>query len=262
MKREVSLTRVNLSDYHVIDAHCHPFYETSKALPEHDITFLADFLGGFSNARFLISDGVLKKFDRAHGKEKQELDGKFKITSTFNELRLHAQNSVLYLRMIRELSQFLKCSTKPEEILESRNRKGAGYPRYIDEIFHDAKIDGLNVDDGYSEVGVIDPIPDVDLDAFKQYAPAKIWRTTRIEPLFQKSLDKSSSIDDMESYFVSSLECSIKKLGAVAFKSVIAYRSGPGIQKVEPSNAKKDFGQYKSMNATGVVEHAFKHLRD
>jgi predicted TIM-barrel fold metal-dependent hydrolase len=225
---------------------------------------MADYLCGFANPGFLVQPEILAKYEKAQGKEKEELDAKHKITSLYAELARHAQNLALHKRMMRELSRLLDCSPDPRDIVRARNRRSASYPEYIREIFADAKIDGLNVDDGYSELAVRLAIPSVDLDAFRKYVPSKVWRTTRVEPLFQKSLDGASSLSQMESDFMSSLENAVRGLGAVCFKSVVAYRSGLRVQKTDYEAAKRDFDRYKAAKTSEIVkgERALRNLRN
>jgi len=249
-------TKIDVSDYPLIDAHCHPFKESTKILTRDEFSFIGDYICGFNNPAFLTPSPILENYAKAAGAEKEELDRKYRISSIDADLRLHVENLALQKRMMRELSKFLGCAATPKDIVEARNRRSADYREYIQRIFDDAKIQGLNVDDGYSELAVLFAIPSIDIDGLKTYVPAKVWRTTRVEPLFQRSLDKSSTLDEMESDLLSSLEYSVKKLGAVSFKCVIAYRSGLNILKTEPEDAKKDFGKYKRKRSktTGLTQ--------
>jgi predicted TIM-barrel fold metal-dependent hydrolase len=258
------MTKIDLAECHLIDVHCHPFKESTKVLSEDEFTFIADYLAGFSNPGFLIPPDVVQRYEKTSGLERQELDKKHQISSTYASLRHHAQNLVLHKRMMRELATFLNCAPDPKDIVQTRNRRAEDYPAYIKAIFDDAKIDGLNVDDGYSELAVRLALPTIDLDEFRRYVPAKVWRTTRIEPLFQKALDSSSTFAEMESKFISSLEHAVKKLNAISFKSINAYRSGLEIKKTEPEEAKKDFEKHKSTKTAGIMkgERALKHLRN
>ncbi len=255
---------IDLSEYHLIDHHCHPFEESTKKLSKDEFVFIADYLAGFTDPGFQIPTGVLERSEKVQGIEKQELENKYKISSIQKELSYHAQNLVLHKRMMRELSRFLNCSPTPKDIVQARNIKSANYPQYIKELFDNAKIDGLNVDDGYSELAVRLALPTIDLEKFKEYVPVNIWRTTRVEPLFQKVLDRSVDFNEMESEFLNLLEYSVQKLGAICFKCVIAYRSGLKIQKTERRDAEKDFKLYKSTKTGGIVkgEKALKHLRN
>ncbi len=258
--------RIDLSDYGLIDTHCHPFKESTKVLTENEFAFMGDYICGFNNPAFLTSPDVLDEYSKATSAERLKLDEKYRISSTDAELRLHVQNLALQKRMMRELSVFLGCAPNPKDIVEARNRKSANYSEYIKRVFDDAKIQGLNVDDGYSELAVRFALAPVDIDALRTYVPAKVWRTTRVEPLFQIALDKSKSFDEMESVFLSSLDNAVKKLGAVCFKCVIAYRSGLRITKTEPEDAKKDFRKYKAKRSKADVvakgERALKNLRN
>lgn len=258
------MSNIDLSNHRVIDAHCHPFEESSKVMREDELAFIADQLSGFSNTAFLVPPEILDQYRRAQLVEKKKLDEKYGISACEADLRLHAQNIVLYKTIMHDLSRFLNCPPNLTDILQARNRRSANYRDYLRQIFDDARIDVLNVDDGYSELAVRHAIPTIDLEHFQTYVPARVARTTRVEPLFQKTLDASSRFDEMESDFISSLEDAVKRRGAVALKSVIAYRSGLCVRKTRVEEAKKDFKKYKSKRSRSASRDrpVLKNLRN
>jgi predicted TIM-barrel fold metal-dependent hydrolase len=213
---------------------------------EDELAFIVDQLSGFSNTAFLVPPKILDRYMAGQPDERKKLDEEYRISACQADLRLHAQNIVLYKTIMHDLSKFLNCPPNMADILQARNMRSANYRDYIGQICDDARIDVLNVDDGYSELAVRHAMPTIDLEQFQTYVPARIVRTTRVEPLLQKSLDASSRFDDMESDFISSLEDAVKRRGAVALKCVIAYRSGLFVQKTRVEEAKKDFKEYKS----------------
>lgn len=249
---------IELDHYQLIDAHCHPFSRLSCNLTQQEFLSIGDyFFSGFSNIEFLIPKRILN-----NNSENNKIENGNRISGTLSDPRYHLQHLFMYKKMIHELATFLGCAPNLETLLQTRNNISRNYPEYIKRLFYDAKIKGLNVDDGFSELVVHRAIPNIDIDDFKTYVPAKVVRTSRIEPLFQRSLDQSSRFEDMESEFLSSLEYAVKSLGAKSLKSIIAYRSGLKVLKTEIDDARKDFKKYKSKSGRIKGRQHLKNLRN
>jgi predicted TIM-barrel fold metal-dependent hydrolase len=120
------------------------------------------------------------------------------------------------------------------------------------------------VDDGYSEISVKHPMPEVEIDDFRKLVPCKILRVTRLEPLIKTTLDESSKFEEFLDEFQTSLKHVVKKRGAVAFKILIAYRTGLDIQKASETDAKKSFKKYKTAPLKAKLQPGLniKPLRD
>ncbi len=69
------------------------------------------------------------------------------------------------------------------------------------------------------------------LEQFEELLTVPMRRVARIEPRFQTAVDESSSFDDFVARFDQSLDDAAKKQRVIAFKSVIAYRSGLHIER-------------------------------
>jgi predicted TIM-barrel fold metal-dependent hydrolase len=237
-------TRIDLSGLDVIDEHCHPFKMDSRVLRVSEFELVSDYMCLY-NPSFVTPSKFLHEYQNSHGARREELENEYQISKKESEMKYQVSTLLLSRKFVHELSRFLGCKPEAEAIIEARNKRSAEYKEYIGELFRDARIRGLLVDDGCSEMTVEYGIPLVDIDAFKTYVPARVERVTRIEPLFQKSLDKSATLEDMESDFLASMTDSVKKRNAVAFKCVIAYRSGLEIAKPVTEAARKDFQKYK-----------------
>jgi len=251
MKKTIDLSKIK-----VIDEHCHPFKEESKVLRVSEFELISDYMCLY-NPSFLVPSNILAQYQSAIESDKDKLDKEFRISSSDREMKYHVSNLLLSTKFRHEMSRFLKCRSSAKDIIETRNQRAKNYKKYIGDLFQDAKITGLLVDDGYSEIAVEYGIPSIDIEAFRTYVPAKVERVTRIEPLFQKSLEKSSTLEDMEEDFLESMEESVKKKRAMAFKCVIAYRSGLEIKPPSIETARSDFEKYKSTRTRSV-----KALRD
>jgi predicted TIM-barrel fold metal-dependent hydrolase len=251
MKKTIDLSRIK-----VIDEHCHPFKEESKTLRVSEFELISDYMCLY-NPSFLVPSDILMQYQSAMEPEKDRLDRQYRISSSDKEMKYHVGNLLLSRKFRHEMARFLKCRSNAKNIIETRNHRAKNYKKYIGDLFRDAEIVGLLVDDGYSEIAVEYGIPSVDVDAFRTYVPAQVERVTRIEPLFQRSLDKASNLEDMEEDFLKSMDESVKKKKAVAFKCVIAYRSGLEIKPSSTEAAISDFEKYKSTKSRSI-----KALRD
>lgn len=100
---------IDLSEYPVVDSHCHAF------LPE---------------------------------KEEEGFDQMFNL-STLSIPRLHTENTIFYRKVITELARVLGCSNDFEEVVKKRTEAYADPERYIQRLFREANIDTLLVDMGY-----------------------------------------------------------------------------------------------------------------
>ncbi len=101
---------IDLSEYPVVDGHCHPF------LPE---------------------------------KEEGEFHDFFNL-STLSIPKTHMENTVLYRRVIKELARVLNSPFDFDEVIRKRKEEYSRDPKgYISKLFEEAKIDMLLVDMGY-----------------------------------------------------------------------------------------------------------------
>jgi predicted TIM-barrel fold metal-dependent hydrolase len=212
---------------------------------------------GIYNPNFLIPTPILEKYAGASVTERRELDSQYHVATVTETMRKHSQNILLYRSMLHELGRFLGCNEKLEEIVASRNAVSREYRAYLKKLYEDVKIATLLVDDGYSELAVEHGIPHLEIDDFAKSVPVKVARVTRIEPLIQESLNASEDLSTFLSLLMDRLEEAVKKRGAVAYKSLIAYRSGLDVGNPTETQAKDDFQRYKTNK-----ERTLKALRD
>jgi len=104
---------LDLSEFPVVDGHCHPF------LP---------------------------------GKEMEPFEQYFRLTDLQLPKR-DVENTILYRQMMRDLSRVLGVTGRSEEVIEERHERYRRDPAgYIKLLFEDAKIDSLLVDTGFPAV--------------------------------------------------------------------------------------------------------------
>ena len=197
--------RISLDDTPVIDAHCF-LYEESP-LNKEDLYALFS-LGGV-------------------------LVGSIANTSPQEVARQYAENTITYRRFMKELSRLLSCEPTTEEVLAARSARAKDFKGYESALMNDAAVKTLVVDNSTKELS--------EVDAFGRRFPGSIRKTYRLETLIKALLETSHTFDSLVSGFDAAVANAVKRDGCVAFKSIIAYRSGLDIRKVTEGEAKKDF---------------------
>ncbi|MCB0212124.1 MAG: amidohydrolase family protein [Anaerolineae bacterium] len=118
----------------------------------------------------------------------------------------------------RRLAEYLACS--PEALLPTRHATLAADPQaYISGLMADAHVSAMVVDDGY-------PLPKVDQRVMQELTGITIHRVARIEPMIEAARQQTQSAADLEAAFRAELERAVNDPRCVAFKSIIAYRTG------------------------------------
>jgi hypothetical protein len=220
--------RLDFSADKVIDHHSHPWAESTKEISEGSFINLMN-MGGLSAEEARDPENVV-----------------------------HSQFTPMGRQIVHLMSDFLGCSPRLPEVIEARNKRARkGYAEYCRDLFSDAGIEGLFLDDGYSEVSVGSGLARIDLEEFQRSLPVPSRRVARIEPRFQAAVDESHSFDDFVARFDQSLDDAARKQRAIAFKSVIAYRSGLHIERPTDEEVRKDYERSKATRARDV-----KHIRD
>lgn len=215
--------KLDFSGYRVIDHHSHPWSESTREITKAFFVNLMN-MGGLSEAEAADPENVA-----------------------------HSEFTPMGRQISHLMAEFLGCGPKLDEVIDARNRRAAkGYPEYCRDLLQDAGIEGLFLDDGYSEVTVGSGLARIDVEAFQKVLPVKSCRVARIEPRFQDAVDQSSGFEEFVTMFDQSLEDAVKKQHAVAFKSVIAYRSGLHIEKPTEEQVREDYARSKATRARDV----------
>ncbi len=175
------------------------------------------------------------------------------------EKLIHSEFTPMGRQIMHLMAGYLECSPTLDEVIEARNKRSRGdYQKYCKDLFEDANIEGLFVDDGYSEVSVASDLSKRDFEDFeKTLSPVPIRRVARIEPRFQAAVDASKDYQDFVQRFDASITDAVRRQRAIAFKSIIAYRSGLNIQKPSEAEILKDYKRSKAYRERGV-----KNIRD
>jgi predicted TIM-barrel fold metal-dependent hydrolase len=216
------MNSVDLLDIPIVDAHCHSYMGTPTVLSGDDFARYAsiavqpDFL-----TREPASSWSHASVARA------------RLSEMYRE-----QPFMKYL--VRLLSQFLGCKSDLESISRKRNVRAQDFDTYVKDLFVDAKIRALVVDEGY-------PLPLT--EEHVKRIPAKVGKIFRIENLINDMLVQHTSFEEMYTAYESRIQQAVKNDGCLALKSVIAYWSGLRVRRVDVTDAKRDFDDAKNGRA-------------
>ena len=147
----------------------------------------------------------------------------------------HVPHSLTYRRALRDLAAFLGCAPTPARIIEARRQR----PDYLTALRRDAGIRGLLVDSGYPPGTLL-------LSQLQGGFGCRVAEVLRIETLAEELLLTALDFSSFEAQFRAALSAA-KQRGAVALKSIVAYRSGLAVQVVPASEARQTFQQLKAL---------------
>jgi predicted TIM-barrel fold metal-dependent hydrolase len=138
-------------------------------------------------------------------------------------------NTLLYRIVVSELGRLLKVEGSPTRIVEERNKRYRQDPKqYIKTLFRDAGIEAMLVDTGYpSELFSGYSVP---LDEFSATVQCSVHEVYRVENLVMSLLSNRLSLGEAVKEFNRVIDAKVEA-GAVALKSVIAYRTGLAVQR-------------------------------
>jgi predicted TIM-barrel fold metal-dependent hydrolase len=163
----------------------------------------------------------------------------------------HVPHTLTYRRAVRDLAAFLDCRPTPAAIFEARRRR----PGYLSVLCRDAGLQGLLVDHGY-------PPEALSLAELQAKCGCRVGEVLRLETVAEELLLTAPDIAGFEQRFREALHAA-KRRGAVALKSIVAYRSGLAVQAVPFSAARQTFQQLKALaQQQGRVRLTAKPLLD
>jgi len=147
----------------------------------------------------------------------------------------HVPHSLTYRRALHDLAAFLGCAPTPALVIEARRQRSD----YLVALCRDAGIRGLLVDGGY-------PAGTLSLSQLQVGFGCRVAEVLRIETLEEDLLLTAPDFQSFEAQFREALRVA-KRRGAVALKSIVAYRSGLAVQVVPASEACQTFQQLKAL---------------
>ena len=220
---------IDLADIPVVDNHVHPWRASTQQITVEELA-----------GHVAFSDGVVSSVRR----EYLPLEQMAPSLRLFRETNLGAN----YLRS--ELARYLNVEDDWETVVAARNAiSGADYRAWTVRLFADAGIDTLLVDEGGSR-------PRITLDELGSIAPVRLRRVARSDNFIRDLLPDEDTWTRFFQRYQEALEAAIAD-GAIAFKSVIAYRTGLDVEPVSEAEARQNFEATR-----GDVESTQKPFRD
>jgi predicted TIM-barrel fold metal-dependent hydrolase len=168
-------------------------------------------------------------------------------------LELTTDTSPIAVAMADRLGAVLGCEPTRAGLAEARTRALADHRGYLRRLWGDAGVTDLIMDDGY-------PLPQIDGRTLGDEVGLTVHRVCRIEPLITDVRDAAGSYAELEDAFTAELEAAVAD-GSIAFKSVIAYRTGLDVVEWSPSEREAAFSAWRADRWRETREHA-KPVRD
>lgn len=206
--------RIDLSDVAVVDAHCHGFEAQGLAARNTEAWLDRITLMGMC-------------LDSA----RESLQAPDPGLQPMTEATLFARQAA------RELAGYLGCP--PETVRQERSaRMAADVPGYVRALLSSEHIVGLFADDGY-------PLPPVWRAEFEKVTGTRVYRVARIEPLIDRARGESESFEELERVFEGLLQAAAEDPHCIAFKSIVAYRTGLDVGEPSRDAARKGYGRWR-----------------
>jgi uncharacterized protein len=221
---------ISLEGAEVVDVHCHGW--RTDELHELDP-------GGFLDritmmGMCLISSGLADERGAAH-------------------LHILSESTPLALTMARRLAARLGCEPDREALGSARLAAYRADPAaYLAGLWADVGLAGLIMDEGY-------PQPTIATADMRAAAGIPVHRVARIEPWIATLRGRCASFDELEDAF--SAEAEAATGDAVAFKSIIAYRTGLDVREWPRDDVRSAFERWREDAWRESREHA-KPVRD
>lgn len=224
---------LDLASAPVVDVHCHPWRND-------DLLSLDP--GGFEDRVTILGTCLASSG--------------FAGERATRDLALLTESTPLALAMRRRLAEHLGCEPAREEVARARRRALAAEPAaYNARLWETANVTGLVYDEGY-------PQPTIDRERFAADSRAMVHRVGRIEPWIAELAERARTFRELEDAFVARLDREAADPGLVAFKSVIAYRTGLDVQPPAPdAYCEREFELWRASGFVESREHA-KTVRD
>jgi uncharacterized protein len=153
--------------------------------------------------------------------------------TSFQEMaRDHVQNTLVYHWAIRELASFLDCEPTADAVHAARLARGV--ERLAREVVERGNFRTWLIDSGYGADTTFS------LDELRAIVPCEIREILRLEPLIERLIVDADTFDGFLDAYRGAL-ADLRAAGYVGMKSVIAYRTGLGIEPVDRAAAAAAF---------------------
>ena len=204
---------IDLADIPIVDNHVHPWRASSSHLS-------SEHLAG----HVVFSESALTSVRREY----------LPIEDLAPALKLFRQTNLGANFLRSELARYLEVNDDWESVISARNALAeADYRAWTQRLFADAGIETLLVDEGGAR-------PRITLEELGSIAPVRLRRVARSDNFIRDLLPQNDSWTSFFQAYQAGLEEAVAD-GAIAFKSVIAYRTGLDVQPVSEDEARRNF---------------------
>jgi hypothetical protein len=224
------MTHVDLSGLEIVDAHTHPYRVEDLAAKASE---------GFDTRAMFLGESFLSS-SRVH-------DELWPVADAFTDSTVYA------LALRRWLAAHLGCEPTREAVTAARQAAIHGDAvAYTKGLMDAAGVVAVLSDEGY-------PQPPIPAEEFASTIGVTVHRVTRLEPWILDHRD--GSFDELVSGVESEATTAAADPNCVAYKSIVAYRTGLDVGDPSPSEARDAFDRWRDDNWRETREHA-KPVRD
>jgi uncharacterized protein len=221
---------VDLADVEIVDAHTHP-YRLDDLLAKPSV--------GFDTRMMFLGESFLSS-SRVH-------DDLWPIADGFTD------STVYGLALRRWLAAHLGCDPTRGAVTAAREAAlQADAVAYTRGLMEAAGVVAVLSDEGY-------PQPPIPADEFASTIGVTVYRVTRLEPWILQHRD--GTFDDLVSGVENEATTAAADPNCVAYKSIVAYRTGLDVGDPSSSDAEAAFARWRDDEWAETREHA-KPVRD
>ena len=178
------------------------------------------------------------------------------LTESYHQevARADVPYTLFYHWTIRELAGLLDCEATPDAVHAARRERG--FEWLTREIVERGSFKTWLIDTGYGADTTFS------LDELRRLAPCRIEEVIRLEPLIEGLIVDSADFDGFLDAYRASL-ADLRGRGIVGMKSVLAYRTGLGLEEVDRASAAAAFAEvHGTARRDGRLRIASKPLLD
>jgi len=200
----------------VIDAHCHPWdVNELRSRPA------SRFLDRLSLTSMLVAAGPGAQEEKA--------------------VERVSRHDPIVSAATRRLAALFGCDDTRDAVNTARMMAlSAGAAEYTARLWADARLFGMLVDDGF-------PRMKGGFNSFLSSGPGtKVFRVARADPAVERLATEAETFDALEARFRDWVRTACSEEGVVAFKSVIAYRTGLDVERWDISDARSSFRDWRA----------------
>lgn len=226
------MASIDLSNAEVVDAHCHPYRVED---------LLARDPASFETRCMFLGTALLSSNHAAHD-----------LTSFVEEL---TETTVFGLSLRRWLAGFLGSETTKDAVVKARDEALRSDPvGYAKRLLDDEQVRAVVADEGY-------PQPTIPREEFERaLGGVRVHRVGRIEPWIVEAREGGTFEDTVER-FENLVEEAAADPELIAFKTIIAYRTGLDVTDPSSAEASSAYDRWRSDDWAETREHA-KPVRD